>query len=99
MTMLIVRSWIVASNSNLGTQLPPALQSPFSFHLGYGDAQKMKKKKKRDKKVLPIVEDRTPSDHCMLLTKHCSNCFIGTSIVYVHSTYFTSMRYTTAHLY
>ena len=31
----------------LGMQLPPAFQSPFSFHLGYGYARKKKQKKNK----------------------------------------------------
>jgi len=44
MNMLIVSRSDCASNSNLGMQLSPALQSPFSFHLGCGYARKKGKK-------------------------------------------------------
>ena len=47
-----------ASNSNLGMQLSPALQSPFSFHLGCGYARK---------KTKPPQKPSEPQVDCSLL--------------------------------
>ena len=64
-----------ASNSSLGMQLSPALQSPFSFHLGCGYGRKKNKKKQKKQRGVQqsaVVSVAVSSEYCQLV--EASSC-------------------------